>query len=120
MRVLDVAVAAMIGVSSLSLLAYSTPYPYQVSSAGSLEQAALRDRLLYVAGKLGIPYMEGSTFGQLCAALSAYSNSTVMISAAEGNLQCADRPAVGYSTAVIEVPIGSAPLELWAWSRDRR
>lgn len=117
MRLMDICVAVMIGLSSVAaMLALN---PNQLSEQGSVyrEQASLSDYLLFVASTTGLPWLHLASPDSVCSAMLSFSNSTVQVSAEGRNFLCSTRPTadVPISSLILVFPEGN--LTLLAWRR---
>lgn len=115
MRVLDVSVAAVIGLSSVAVLIGWSPYSLVANSQLYSREASLGDYLTTIVSTRGVAWFQRSNFTALCSTVSGYSNSTVKVSAEEGDLQCNPGPPSGaaFAALTIELAIGDVTLEAW-------
>jgi len=116
MRFLDLAVAAVIGLGTVALLSAWGP-SYSDHAALQLRQATLdRDRLLGVANRLGVVWMQDASLRDLCSSLAALSNSSLTISAAVNGVRCRASPGVSSISANLTFVFTSRVVVLQAWS----
>ena len=115
MRFLDLAAAALVGVISISLMAYMDPLPYGMASRRYAEEAALRALLLKVAYAEGLPWLRSASAQQICSAVSAYSNATVTVSAVVAGSSCLIPPPTGSVSATLNLPFAPGGVTIEAW-----
>lgn len=116
MRVLDVAVAAIIGVSAIAFMLYWNPAGFTSATNQHLEEASLRGVLLTAVSSKGIPWLGIASPEQVCVGLSAFSNSSVTVSAVIDGIPCGPGPASGSVCANLTVPLESRVVVLRAWA----
>jgi hypothetical protein len=116
MRYLDLAVAALIGMSAIAGIVTWTPGPGDLTSSNMMLESALRDGLLALLQQRGTFWLIASSPYQICSYLQGLSNSSVTYSASLGPYQCNPPPPVASTEA--SLILGLAPyrvvLEAWA------
>ncbi len=115
MRIVDVSVGALIGLSSMALLAAWNPYPLANQAHFYVAQASLRDYLTQIVSTQGVAWFQRASPDAVCEALSSYSNSSVRVSAAGKDFLCFTGPPQGIpaATLTLELPTGTLTLEAW-------
>jgi len=115
MRVLDLSVATLIGLASVSSMAAWNPGQLLAQGQVYSDQASLRQYLSALTSKLGLPWLHTSTPNDVCNGLVPYSNSSVQISAYWRNYRCSTGPPQGVqaATLVLQFPEGNLTLEAW-------
>lgn len=115
MRLIDVCVASLIGLSSVAVLAAWSPYQLREQGRLYAEQASLHDLLVSLVSTLGVPWLHGASPDALCAALLSYSNSTLLLSAEGRGFLCSTPPQgdLPHSSLTLVFPEGNVTLLAW-------
>ena len=115
MRFIDLAAAALIGISSVTALLALDPSASDSSAAASADQVALQKALLAYVDAHGLVWLQNSPFQTICSSLEDSPASNYTLSALDGASQCIQPPPGG---TVVYLPVGgrSRNLELVAWS----
>ena len=116
MRFLDLAAAALVGVISVSLVAFMDPLPFSAASQRCAEEAALRGLLLRIVYAEGLPWFRSATPRQICYAVEAYTNSSVTVSAVVNGTSCRGPPPEGVASATLTLPFVPARVTIQAWA----
>jgi len=115
MRFLDIAAAALVGVVSISLMAYMDPLPFNSASGQYYQEAALRGLLLEIVGSEGLPALRGASQQRICSVAEAYSNESVIASAVVAGRSCGALPPAGTAIASLALPFTSDRVTIEAW-----
>ena len=115
MRYLDIAVAALLGVSAITGLGLVSPRPGDAASVQLSTQTGLRDGLLAIVQHKGISWLLTTPAPEICAYLEQSSNSTVSLSATIGTEPCPSQPLPEADAATLYVPLKAIAVELEAW-----
>ena len=120
MRFLDVAAAALVGVVSISLIAWMDPLQFDSASAQYDQESALRASLLKVVAREGLPALRSATPEEVCSFVEAYSNDSVVVSAVAAGRGCGPLPPPGATTASLTLPFETEKVTLEAWPNGVR
>ncbi len=115
MRWLDIALAAMIGVSAISGIVAWNP---RVADAGShrlMLENRLRDRLVSYLEYRGLPWIQESSPVAICADLESLSNS-IALSATIDSFSCGPSPPKGATIMTLTLQLDVRDVTLQAWS----
>jgi hypothetical protein len=114
-KVLDITVAALIGLSSVAAMAAWNPN--QLLAEGNLysEQASMTEYLATVTSRLGVPWLQTASPDDVCAALVPFSNSSIQVSAQGRNFLCSTLPPPSVPQASITLQLAKGNLTLQAW-----
>jgi hypothetical protein len=114
LRYIDLAVAAMIGVSAISGLVAWSPQSGDSVSQTLMLQLELRDRLLEYLQQRGIMWFLNSPQAEICYALAKSSNSSIIISAVIGGEACSPQPE-GEPMATLTLRFLTLEVVMEAW-----
>ena len=120
MRLLDLSVATLIGLSSVTALAAWNPNQLVMERRYFSEQASLRDFLATVISTVGMPWFHRSSPDAICAVLLSLSNSTVQLSAEGRNYLCLIGPPDGVPKSSLTLVFPEGNLTLLAWQLARQ
>lgn len=115
MRYIDIAVAAMIGVSAVAGLVSWAPETYDASAHRASIHSALLRRLDVFVRNRGTVWLVRSSPGTVCAALASASNSTVALTGSVGGESCGDAPPDGAVTASLSFLLAGREIVFVAW-----
>lgn len=115
MRFLDIAVAAVLGLSSVALLAAWAPFGSDLAASQLREQASARDRLEGLLTDPGLVWLQQAPPGEMCSELASLSNSTVVFTATVGTLRCGGAPPAGAPSANITLDFPAEEVTLVDW-----
>lgn len=115
MRFLDLASAALVGVISVSLVAYMDPVPFSGASRRYAEEAALTGLLLRAVASEGLPWIRTASSQEICSAFRGFSNATVTVSAAVAGTSCGGPPPAGAVSSTLTLPFASRKVTIVAW-----
>jgi len=115
MKVLDLSVAAMIGLASVASMAVWNPSQFLAQGRLYSEQASMKEYLSSVVSILGVAWLHTASPDRLCAALLLFSNSTVRVTARGGIVSCSTGPPPGAPTATVTLQFPEGNLTLQAW-----
>lgn len=115
MRFIDLAVAALIGTSSIAGILAMSPGVGDSNTQSLRAKIALREGLLTFVSSKGIVAITQETFSLLCAQLRTYSNSTVSYGASSGAGSCSAPPPPTSIEVSMPVELGAAKVTLEAW-----
>jgi len=115
LRYLDIAIAALVGMSAISGAAVWTPRSGDSASKQLMLQEELRDYVLAYLQQKGVFWMLQSPPESICSELSRASNASVTLSATIGPRSCGSPPS---GTVYVAVNLGMIPEEVTveAWS----
>ena len=116
MRFIDLAAAALIGISSVTALIALNPSASDSNAAASAKQISLQETLFAYVEAHGLVWLQNSPFQIICSSLEESSASNYTLSALEGTSQCTQLPPGGTATAHLPVGGRAGTLELIAWS----
>jgi hypothetical protein len=118
-KFIDIAVAGMIGISSIASLLVWTPSTYDIAAQRAAEQVRLRDGLMNVVDSYGLYWLQESPPRGICTALGMMSNSAVTFSATVDGVPCSvPRGPLGVE-ANLTVRIGARLVDLESWYTGR-
>jgi hypothetical protein len=115
MRVFDLAMAGMIGVSSIAVLLAWNPQTTDRASRELVEQAHLRDELTHRVEAAGIPALLDGGSLAFCTTVAGWSNSTVAFSGSFDSIPCGGSPPPSSSSAELSIVVGATTLVMSAW-----
>jgi hypothetical protein len=115
MRFVDLAVAGMIGISSLGLLIVWNPQANDLAAGRALERARLRDLLVRFVDREGLVSLQQSPPGQICEKFSALTNATLQVEAEIGSYSCGAPPPPYSNAANLTMALGPREVSLLAW-----
>jgi len=115
MRYLDLAVAALIGASTVTGIVAWTPHAGDGASDSAKLKSQLRDELLALLQQKGTVWLIRSPPGDICAYLGSISNSSVTFSASIGSNICGPPPPEGALEASLTVNLIPYQVVLEAW-----
>ena len=116
MRFLDIAVAAVIGLLSTSLIGVSSPAGNDFTAYKEHKQAALRDRVEGLLNSGGLVWLQDARPEDICARLESLSNSSVAFSAVVSAVPCSLPPIRAVASANLSVILPSRTVVLEAWA----
>ena len=120
MRVVDVSVAAVIGLATIASMAVWNPSQLEVQGQAYSNQASMEEYLSAVVSSLGVPWLHRATPSDVCDALSPFSNATIEVSASWREYRCSIGPPPGTLTAVDTLRFPEGNLTLIAWRPGRQ
>ncbi|MDA4121015.1 MAG: hypothetical protein OK404_01245 [Thaumarchaeota archaeon] len=115
MRFLDVAIAGMIGLSSIAVIVTWSPAMSDFASQRFVAQARLRDGIVNILDREGLVWLQQSSLQGICGKLSAISNSTVTFSASIDSVPCSVPPSKSGVQASLTFTLGAKVVVLEAW-----
>lgn len=115
MRYIDIAIAAIIGVSAVAGLVSWTPGSYDSSARRAILHSALLGRLEGFVQAHGTAWLIRSPSAEVCAALAGASNSTVALTGRVGPESCGDEPPGDAVTASLSFFLAGREFVLVAW-----
>ena len=116
MRYIDLAVAALIGTSTLTGMVAWDPTGADSNSRWLHIQTALRDNLEgFLRGK-GAPWLLQSPPDVVCSTVVGASNSTFGMAATVGSLSCGPPPPPGSAAVKLGAKLGLVEVTLVEWS----
>jgi len=115
LRYLDIAIAALVGMSAISGTAVWTPRSGDGASRQLMLQEELRDYVLAYLQQKGVFWLLQSPPESICSELSRASNASVTLSATIGPRSCGSPPS---GTVYVAVNLNVIPEEVTveAWS----
>lgn len=114
MRWLDIALAAMIGISAISGIVNWDPRVADAGSSRLLLENRLRDRLVSYLDYRGLPWIQESSPAAICADLESLSNS-IAISATINSYSCGPSPLKGATITTLSLHLDAREVTLQAW-----
>lgn len=114
MRVLDLASASLVAVTSIAFLVAWNPATFSSQAQRDVTKASLTDALDKITSAVGLLPLLDANSSELCDLVSHLSNSTVSFSAENANSGCA-LPPPGAEWANLTVSLGATEVELLAW-----
>jgi len=115
MRYVDLAVAALIGASSVTGIIAWTPRVGDGASDSARVTSQLRDELLARLEQKGTVWLISSSPDEICAYLNGISNSSVTFSASIGSHLCGPIPSEGVALASLTLVLIPYRVVLEAW-----
>lgn len=119
MRFIDLAVAAMIGASSIAGILFLNPSPAEVSTSRYVQDSQTRSDLLAMVESVGLNQIFSEPTQGLCALLQSRSNATVQFSAVTSGGGCNSDPPPGTDVISLPISFNGARVTLEAWSVAR-
>jgi len=119
MRYLDLAVAALIGVSAIAGIATFSPGQSDVASKRLAMESQLRDELLTILQREGLTWLIQSSPQAVCAYLQDSSNSSVTFSGVIGPYTCGTSPPISSPVATLAFYLTPYQIVLEAWPNAR-
>ena len=116
MRFLDLALALLIGSSAFVGIASVTPKEGDASSQRLATQMRLRDTLLTILQRQGMPWLILSSPQEICSTLKNESNASVMVSATMDHVPCSEPPSKGLVEANLTFTLANREVCIEAWS----
>jgi len=116
MRFVDLAIAALIGISSIAGLVAFSPRQGDDASNSLAVETQLRDELVSVLQQKGIVWFMQSSPTASCEYLRGLSNSSVSFSGAIGPYSCGPPPPPGVPLAELNVTLTPYQVSLEAWA----
>ncbi len=115
MRFLDLALAAVIGLSSLALMASWGPAGNNAGAARLREEDSLRTDLESLLVTPGAVWLQQATLQEICAKVGSLSNQSVVYSASVDSSQCPlAAPETGPVASIsLMLPTRNVTLEAW-------
>lgn len=118
MRYIDLAVAALIGVSAITGVMAWAPAGGDATSLQIERQMQLRDYLLLFLRQHGIAWLLATPTEAVCSYLASLSNSSFGVAATFGSVSCGVPPENGSVAANVTLKLASSEVTLVAWSAD--
>jgi hypothetical protein len=115
MKFLDIAVAALIGVSTITGIVAWSPQSGDSMSRQTATETQLRDALLAFLSERGILWLILSSPSAACVGFQGLSNSSVSVSASFGSYTCGLRPGGASGVATLSMRLGTVEVVLKAW-----
>ena len=115
MRYVDLAVAAMIGASTITGIVVWTPRVNDGVSDSARVASQLRDELLARLEQKGTVWLISSSPDEICAYLRGISNSSFTFSASIGSHLCGPLPPEGVTMANLTLSLIPYRVILEAW-----
>lgn len=115
MRYVDIAIAGMIGLSSITAIASFTPRPGDLTSHYALEQIRARDALLAYLNQRGVAWFLESSTSEICADIASMSNGSVDFSATLGSVSCGGPHSNTRLIAALSLNLTRYEVTLEAW-----
>lgn len=116
MRYLDLAMAALIGISAVTGVIAWDPRGGDATSRQARTQILLRDGLLDLLRQRGVLWLTRAPPGVVCAFLIGESNSSYGLYASWGSTSCGILPPPESVVASVEVDVGPSEVTLSGWS----
>jgi hypothetical protein len=88
LRYLDLALAALIGISTVAAISWYSTGPADATSSELALRVRLRDSLLSLLQEKGVRWFLVTPPDEICSSLAAISNSSETFSATVGTLSC--------------------------------
>jgi hypothetical protein len=120
MKVLDLSVAALIGLASVASMAAWNPNQLLAQGQNYSDQASMKEYLASVTSRLGLPWLHTSTPDDVCSALVPFANSSIEVSAEWRNFRCSTGPPPGAQAATITLQFPEGNLTLTAWRPEKQ
>jgi hypothetical protein len=114
-RYIDIAVAILIGTSSIAALVNWSPTSFDANSDNLKLQTSLRDGLLTYYEQRGTVWFMQSNPSAVCSDLGRLANSSVGFGASFDATSCGGSPPAGSVVASISFTISSMKVTLRAW-----
>ena len=114
MRYIDLEVAAMIGLSSVSGIIALTPRASDSASRLQASESALRDELLSYIQERGAAWLLSVPPQEICSDMASISNSTASFNAVVGGQPCPRTP-VGAPAVDLSLNLTLRQLVLEGW-----
>lgn len=118
MRVLDLSVAALIGITSVATMAVCNPAPLEAQGRSYVEEASMREYLLSVVSNLTLPWLHSAGPGAVCESLADFSNSSIQVSAEGRGFLCSTGPPPGVPAVSIVLQFSEGNMTLRAWRAE--
>ena len=115
MRFLDLAVAVLIGVSSLGILGVCTPQHAERTSAVADVRMRIDYGILGAVRRVGIVTLASSGVQYACARISSESNGTMSFSAVVDGHQCQPVPPAGAIVDSLNLTLPGRHLVIEGW-----
>ena len=112
---MDIAVAGLIGVSSIASLIVWNPQAYGPISKRHADDTQLRDLLTGYLETDGLVWLQGAAPHELCERLLSLSNATLSLSATINSVPCGRQPPTRSMVANLTVEFDSEVVVLEAW-----
>ena len=115
MRMLDIGVAAGYAILCISLISLQSPYASKSASVTADSDARASLAIASYLKSVGLPYLATSPPSQVCASLSASSNTTVVLGGVIRGEPCAPEPShpLGFSSLVLYISNSEVEIEAW-------
>ena len=110
------AVAGLIGVSSIASFMVWNPQAQSQAAEDLLDRARLRHVLADYVSAEGLPWLQRASPQEICSRLLTYSNATLSLSAVVDSVPCEVLPAAGQREVNMTLDLGSRMVVLLAWS----
>ena len=117
MRYLDLAIAAIIGVSALAALATWSPSSTNTAADSQMSELHLRDALLAYVQRQGAAWLLSTKTSGVCDSITSLSNSTFTFSAIINSVPCSPSPHEG-AVANLTLPFDGRTMVFEAWSAE--
>jgi len=115
MRYLDLAVATLIGMSTVTALVVLSPSPIDTAAAGQMSVIQARDELLGYLQRQGSAWLLLAPPVAVCGSLGSLSSPTVSFSAVINGHPCRV-PPTGATVVNLTLSFSSRKVVLEAWS----
>jgi hypothetical protein len=119
MRLLDLAAAGIIGMTSVVAIFGLNPHPYVASAGRYSAESTLWDALESFVTSHGLYWLQTSPPDEICSEMASASNSTITLGATIGSTSCGPPPVPGAASVHFHLSLPSRNLELSAWSGER-
>ena len=116
MRYIDIAVAALVGVSAITGVLLWTPRAGDLQASALAAKAELRDRAAGLIDAKGMGWFLGTPPSSVCSYIAGLSNSTVHLLADVGGTTCGSGPPAGAVSASLSFRLAHLQVTVEAWS----
>lgn len=116
MRFLDITLAAVLGLAAITGVSVWSPGPGDLGAHRLQERSVLRDSLASFVGAKGMAWFAAAPLAEICASVSASSNSTFALSAEINSSGCGGEPSKGSVSAELSFNVSSRQVTLRDWS----
>lgn len=116
---LDIAVAMLIGFSSIAMLVYQSPVGADIEAHRFLEEASLRNLIVSHVNERGIEWFQDSSVALICADIQSMSNSTFAFVAVVDYRPCSPGPFHGSALADVTIATMARTVVIEGWQRGQ-